>query len=620
MKSLIPYFLVIALLAGCSKDDDPAGPAGALSKPFNLVLGGLESTIAYKLMVSPDGTKVLVGIDNDVNPVYHYSKDGGATFSPVAEGLSRNLRYASDISSNGLVLTSQNQVFQMEGGTQVPVSGGEFVFLGDKGKVFVFSHNTATLSHKSVGESTFQPVTNPVVIIPGAAVTVKVPGKGVAIIVSSGTGLEKTIVAHVLDESTLTWSSHSMQLTRNNINGCGALGMFEKYSFGGNNTLIVKGCTGMALMDLTAGTTKYVTYPVITNVIPESVRDGVTLMDNKGVLYLSGSSSPENVSRIYQYKSDRWEIAFDNVDGVWAIAMDNNGVIFHNSAIPEGTVMKSPVKVNTQTGARTLLGLPRTKEQILDAIALNDEVILVSAGQLFRYDITAATLTKIDLKNIYHFNILSDGRWVAGGADEIHISTDEGSTWTKTDKLFSPSLTQFQVGMVVSQTRIVNGQLLIMGTSTYYYQNLTLGIRQTKHDNMVIAFNGGKQNYQFPADLSPSALAPDGTLYGTAEFISDFGSSLDLYEIKPGASPLRLDIKKAPTPQLITDDGLQMTVRNAASGSGFEIFTRKSVEEEWTSAGSTLPAAGASYSGLKLKAGGDGLTFINGTEIYAAGN
>jgi hypothetical protein len=623
MKSLIPYLLIIALLAGCSKDDDPAGPAGALKKPFNLVMSGLGSTIAYKLMVSPDGTKVLAGIANEVNPVYQYSKDGGATFSPVGEVLNRNLRYASEISSNGLVLTSQNQVFQMEGGAQVTISGGETVILGDKGKVFVYHHNTATLSQKNSNESTFQPVTKPIEASPGSAASyyaIKVPGKGVAFVVSPINRSDKTVSVHILDETTMIWTSHSAPLTHANINGCNNLSQFERFTFGSNNTLIMKGCSGTALLDLTAGTTKYVAYPALTNAIPESFRDGMTLMDNKGGLYVTTGVYGETFFRIHQFKDNKWELVSDNLEGSSVMAMDNNGTFYYNSGKAEGTVMRSPVKVNTQTNAKTLLGLPRSQELIFDAIALSDEVILVCNGQLFRYDISGSVLTNFGLREITHFNVLSDGRWVAGGADLIHLSTDEGGTWTKTDKLFSPSLTQFQAGMYVSETRIVNGQLLIVGTSTTYYQNLTLGLTQTKHDNMIVDLNGAKQNYQMPTDLDPSVLGPDGTLYGTAEFVSEFGNLIDLYEIKPGVSATRLEIKKGPIPQVITDEGLQMTLGGSKSGSGYDVFTRKSIDGEWESAGDLLPNTATVRAGQKLRAGGDGVTFINGTEVYAAGN
>lgn len=621
MKSKLPYILIIALLAaGCNKDEDPSGAAGAVNKPFNLVVNGLESTTAYKLMVSPDGTKVLVGIDNDVNPAYHYSKDGGTTFTQVGEALNRNLRYASEISNNGIVLTSQNQVFQMEGGAAVTVSGANYVILGDKGKVFIYDHNSSTISHKNVGESTFQPIANPVTVNPGGGVVVKAPGKGVALVVPGIPRADKTVAVYLLDETTLTWSTHSAPLVWSNINGCNNLNQFERFAFGANNTLIMKGCTGMALMDLAAGTTKYVTYPVITNVVPESFRDGMTLMDKSGALYVNAQVFGEYFSRLYQYKDNKWEAFGDNQVGIATLALDMNGNIFYNSLKGEKAVIKSPVKLNIQSGARILLNLPRTKEQIVDAVAVGDEVMVISNSVLYRYNIAAGELKSVDLPNISHFNILSDGRWVAGGADEIYLSTDKGTSWTKTDKLFSPSLTPLQVGMAVTDTRIVNGQLLILGTSTYYYNNLTLGIRMTKHDNMLISLNGGKQNYQFPVDMYDGKIGPDGVLYGCAAFVSDIINTLDFYEIKTGATPTRLTLKQGPTPHIITDEGMQIALRGAFDGVGLQVYTRNNVSEEWKAVGEKLPNTATTNGVMKLRAGGSGLTFVNGPEVYAAGN
>jgi hypothetical protein len=620
MKSILPYILLIALLAACSKDEDPAGPAGALNKPFNLALGGIESTTGYKIAVSPDGTKVLVGIGNDVNPEFHYSKDGGATFSPA---LSINLRYASEISSNGLVLTSQNRVYQAESGVEVPISGGETVILGDKGKVFVYHFNSATISYKNVGEPAFQPITKPVPANPGSAEAysaIKVPGKGLAFVVSPINRSDKTISAHILDEATMTWSSHSAPVVWNSINGCNNLGQFERFVFGSNNTLIMKGCTGMALMDLAAGTTKYVAYPAVTNSFPESFRDGLTMMDTKGSLYVAAGVAGEPFFRLYQFKDNKWEALPGNAIGTQALAMDNNNNIFYNSEKSEGTIIRSPVKVNVQSGTKTLLALPRTKEQIFDAIVVDDEVVFISSLKLYRYGIAGGELTKVDLSNISHFNILSDGRWVAGGADEINISTDKGKTWTKTDKLFSPSLTQFQVNLVVTDTRIVNGQVMILGTSTYYYNNQSLGSQQVKHDNLLVSLSGGKQNYQFPPDLSDGVIGPDGTLYGVALFVSEFGTVSDFYEIKTGVAPKRLTVKQGPTPHIIGDDGLQITLRGAFEGGGLEIFTRKSVDEDWTSVSEKLPNTSTVNGIMKLRAGGKGLTFVNGPEVYVAGN
>lgn len=626
MRSKLPYILpilVIALLAGCSKDDDPAGPAGAVSKPFNLAVAGLESTIAYNILVSPDGTKLLAGITNEVNPEFHYSKDGGATFTQVGDGLNRNLRYASEISDNGIVLTSQNQVYQMEGGAQVSISGGETVVLGDKGKVFVYHHNTATLSFKNINESAFQPIEKPIVATPGSAASyyaIRARGKGVVFVSSPINRSDKTISAYLLDEATMTWTSHSAPLIYSNINGCNNLVQFERYLHGANNNLIVKGCTGMALMDLTAGTTKYVTYPTITDVIPESFRDGMTFMDKQGVMYVAARAYTENFSRLYQFKDNKWGALPDNMVGYAVLAVDVNGNLFYNSSKAEGRVVKSPVKVAAQSGVKTLLGLPREKEQVLDAVGVGDEVMLVSNGQLFRYDVASGEVTTTGLTNISHFNILSDGRWIAGGGDFIHISNDDGQTWTKTDKLFSPSLTQFQMGMMVTDTRLVNGQLLILGTSTYTYNNLSLGIAQTKHDNMLVSLTGGKQNYQFPVDMSDGVIAPDGTLYGSAMFVSEFGSINDFYEIKAGESPKRLTIKQGPTPHIITDEGLQITLRGALQGSGVEVSTRSNVEEEWKSVSDVLPNTSAIQGIMKLRAGGEGITFINGPEVYVSAN
>lgn len=622
MKSILFFLLLIVLLAACNKDEDPAGPAGALNKPFNLVMTGLESTVAHSIVVSGDGNWILAGVNNQTNPDFWYSKNGGTTFSQVSQSMQNRVKGVVAISNQGVIINNQNQVWNLEAGTQVPVSGGEYVILGDNGKVFVYHFNSATLSFKNIGDANFQTITKPVVAQPGSAnvyQAVKAPGKGVAFVVSPVTRANKNVDVHVLDEGTMTWSSYSVSVIWNNINNCNNLQMYERFTFGNAKTMIMKGCSGMAVIDVTSGQTRYVPYPVIENVVPESFRDGLTLMDNAGDLYISAGAFGQS-SLVYRFKDDQWKLAFDNRDASTVVALDANGNIFYNSWKSEALVMKSPVKENVQSGDRKILQLPREKEQILDAIVLDDEIILVSALQLFRYDMASSSLTRFSLDNISHFNILSDGRWVAGGSDEIHISNDEGKTWTKTDKLFSPSVTQFQVGMTVTDTRLVNGQLMILGTSTYYYNNLTLGLTQTKHDNMLVSQSGGKQNYQFPSDMSDGVIAPDGTLYGSALFVSEFGSVSDFYIIKPGTTPTRLTIKQGPTPHIITDDGLQITLRGAVEGGGLEINTRGNVDEEWKSASEVLPNSSSFNGVMKLRAGGDGITFINGPEVYVAGN
>ena len=618
-KNCVILFVALAsILAGCG-EDEPAGPGGAAQKPFTLVMAGLEGTIAHSLIVSADGTKVLAGVNNSTNPQLYYSKDGGTTFAAVTDVAQNRIKYPMSISNLGLVQTTDKKLFNIDG-TEVTSPGGDIIMAGDNGKVFTYHHNEVILKYRNSGETIMQTVTLPVDAKPNYPfnyTAVKAKGKGVVFIASPVARADKSIGAYVLDESTMTWASYSIPVTWSKINNCNNLSMFERFSYGMNNTIIMKGCSGTAILNLAAGTASYLTYPEIANVIPETIRDGNVEVDVKGNIYISAGASYAGIN-VYVYKNNKWSNLDDYLPNVAALAIDATGNIYYNSRKGEGTIVKTPVKLDVQAGTRKILSLPREKPQINEALVIGNEVIVVTELQMFRYDITANSLKRFDLKgDITDFNVLSDGRWTAGGPDVLYISSDQGATWTETPKVFS-SKDPKGAAMSVIHTRIVNGQTLVMGVATSTYYNLSLGVEQTKRSNMIVALDGAAPNYQFPNDFSCSAIGPDGTLYGFAEFVTEFGSTRDQYEIKPNTAPHMLTLKQAPAPIYVADDGLQMTINNADVG--YKIHTRKSVEETWTPVGEQLPGEVTNYTALKIRGSGNSITYIAFNAVYRAGD
>ena len=620
LKPTALIILSFLIIISC-KEDDPSGAEGALGKQFNLALGQVTSSLATSILVSADGTKIFVSTSPTGGP-YYYSADGGKTFTQKENIY---LRYATYIDNQGNILTSDKYLFVNSAATTV--TSFDELILGDNGKIFSYNQNSGTIKYKNISSGDFTAVTMPITPTPGSGGSTyyckKAPGKGLLFIDVSGSGT-RTVKAFLLDEVTMMWSTHTLTFDTNSINNCTTLNRFERFAYLGSNIVTVKGCTGTAMLDLATSNTTYLNYPNIENAIDTDLRDGQIFLDNKKQVYIVvGTYADLNKKFVYRYNGTTWS----QLDGYVALSQlpvftaDQAGNIYYNASDGAGESIQGAVKINVTTNEKTPLALPLVKLNITDAAAISSNTLLVVVeGRLYEHDITGNTITKMSLSDINHINVLSDGRLLAGGPDKVYLSSDDGKSWTETKKVFS-SVDATKAGFAVTRSRIVNGKIMLTGVYSYTYNNLSLGITQNKYDNVVVEFDGSgttKLSYQFPSDFLPSAIGPDATIYGVALFVSEFGTISDVYELKQNVTPERLKMPKG-SPQIVTDDGLQMSVLNAKTGGGYEVVTRGSSGEDWASTNTPLPAGSGSGT-LVLRQSGDRLVFIHDTEVYVSGN
>ena len=620
-SSLLTF--TILLLTSC-KEDERVGPEGALGKSFNLAVPSITSSIAYSLLVSSDGTKIFSATQAN-NSGFYYSSDGGKTFKQIDNIY---LNSATAIDNNGNILLSNAQIFT--NGAIASMNSFDQLILGDNGKVFSYNQNSAIIKQRTISGGDFTTVTTPFSATPGSGgstyYALKAPGKGLLFLdVSGSVTATRTVKAYLLDEASLTWTNATVTFNSGTLNTCNNLNRFERFTYAGNNTLTVKGCTGTALIDLTTTNATNLTYPPIENVIDTDLRDGQIFVDNKKQVYIIAGSY-DDLTRKYAYKFDGTQWA--QVDGFLALnttsvfAADQAGNIYFNSVKGAGESLKGAVKMNVNTGTQTGLTLPTTGLTISDAATIgNDHVLVAVEGTLYDYDVVSGTKISTALKDINHINVLSDGRWLAGGTNHLYLSGDNGKNWIETKNIFS-SIDPKMGSAAVYKSRIINNRIVINGVHKYLYYNLSLGVEQKKYDNIMIEFDGQtatKLSYQFPPDFLVSSLGPDGTAYGTALFVSEFGTVVDRYDLKENVTPERLK-NGGITPQEITDSGLQMTINNTKDGLGFEVVTRGSSAEDWASSNTPLPGGAGSYDGLQIRLSGDKVLFIRQSEVYLSGN
>jgi hypothetical protein len=398
--------------------------------------------------------------------------------------------------------------------------------------------------------------------------------------------------------------------------------VFTKFTYAGNNIITVKGCSGVAVVDLSTSDKTEITFPDIEHLIYTDIRDGQIFVDDKKQVYFAAGTY-EDLSRkfVYKYNGTGWSVleGYYPVGTMSVFAADQAGNIYYNASDGAGESIRGAVKIKVTSHERKALSLPLNQLLITDAAAIsNNTLLLIVEGDLYEHDITAGTTVKTSLSGVNHINILSDGRLLAGGADVVYLSSDEGKSWAGTTKVFS-SVDATKDAAAVSRSRIVNGKIILDGVYAYFYDNLTLGLRQSKYDNVAVEFDGGKSTklpYTFPGDFQPQAIGTDGVIYGFAVLQFDFQSVTDVYELKPNVASDRLP--EGTSPQVIADSGLQMSVRGAQNG-GLEVMTRNSSSEEWKSTNTPLPALSSGGS-VDLRLSGDRLLVIHGTELYISGN
>jgi hypothetical protein len=612
--------IVVVSFQSCREDEDPQGPAGALGKSFNLAVDKITNSTVKSILVSADGTKIVIGSPLD-NKRY-YSTDGGATFNMI-----ENVYVASAVAvdNKGSFILQNGSAYHSNAIVNLNAPGT--IMLGDNGKVFSWHHNEGKMFYKVFADASFTQAVMPITPTPGSGgstyYAMKAIGKGALVIDAKGTDT-RTVRAFLLDETSLQWTEKTFTVPVADINGCSALQRFEKFTYGGNNIILMTGCKGVALLNMNDGSTKLLPYPTIDG-IPAA---GEPFLDNKGQVYLMiGAYGAISALPMYVHNGSTWSVASDimyNFESGYVMATDGAGNLYYNSRSGAGESLTGLVKVNAQTGARTPINAPKVTSRIHDAVApSNDVILLVTDQKLLRYDVNTRKATAFNIGEISHVNILPDGRWLAGGADRILTSTDEGANWTETKEIFSKANKNRGAATVV-KSRIVNGKLLISGVFWYTYQNLSLGLTQNKYDNIAVEVSGTTSteiSYQFPADFQPSCFAPDGTLYGIAEFVTEFGTTTDFYELKPNTAPLRFtDPGLRITPMIITDENLQMGVGSSTTGTGLEVFTRNGSIEPWAPTNTMLPAATVNFSSYKIRESGGKIVVVADSQVFLTGD
>lgn len=604
----------ILIFSACEDDSDNGGPAG-LGKPFNIVVDGLNNSIVSVAYVSADGSKMFVRAVAD--DYYYRSSNGGETFTLVENAFATK---TVAIDNQGNLLTYDNKIFIGSSGFQNVTAPGEII-LGDNGKMFSYHLNTGKVFAKNVTDASFTEVPMPITPTPGSGGStyhaVKAIGKGLLFIDASGAAT-RTIKTFLLDEASMTWSERAFTVERSAINNCNGLSQNERYKYVGNNTIALKGCSGFALLNVSTGAVTTLGFPPIEGMATM----GEPFMDNQNNLYVYGGNySTPPVYSVYKYSGSSWAVSNDirlpsGTDNL-PFAADASNNLYFNGQAPGPTTLSGFVKYNAQANSMTELGAPAYDVTITDATAVSESrVLLVAENKLI--DFTSGGLEVVDIGEVSHVNILSDGRWVAGGRDRIQISDDEGETWTETKNIFS-SIDTDGVSLKVFRTRLVDGKVLVSGLFHWQYYNQALGVYQDKYENMFVEFDGNSSSdsdTNIPNDLLPTCIGPDGTVYGKGQFVSDFGSTTDHYEIKPGETP-ELLTSIGFSPMIITDDNLQMAIGVAADQSGFEVIVRNNTTDEWRSANTPLPGGlTGSYEALKIIQSGNRMVFVKSGEVY----
>lgn len=615
--SVLTLSVISLFFSSCSKDDELSGGSVTAGRSFSLAVPSVSRTLATALHVSENGNHVYIKTEGSISNSFFRSSDGGKTFTEM-NSFPSNYHIIS-VDNNGSFITTSNQIFKSDGTQIFPNLSGYNFILGDNGRIFAYSQSLHIQS-KDPDEDNFDPITVP-------ALTgqyqhfIKAPGKGMALVDRFGPlAGDVAVTVHVLNEQTLAWTDYDLAINSNTINGCNNLNRFMGYQMMYNNILIVKGCSGFAVCDLDNESIRYVDFPDVNTAIYTDLRDNPMHMDDEGNIYLSYATyGASAIQQIYQYDGTGWKPLADYIpySGAGSVFQAQHNTVFYNSSITSGASIKGLVKWDVSSGKKTPIDLPQVSVNIQDAVALNNnELLVVADNELYHYVKGTAQLSRYDdLTKISHVNVLSDGRWIAGGTDKAYLSSDNGKTWALHEQIFSKSGGN---SMSVNESRIVNGKLLVVGTYAYKYNNLSTGMEVDKFDNIAVEFNGSSwtnAQYQFPSDCRIACISPEGTIYGNVIWMNSFNYQFESqqYHIMPGISPQSTNES---IPEVITEKSEQIVIRTTKEGNSYEVYTRPGETGEWKSTGSKFTPP-VPYGDIRLSMGTSGiLTLLFHSEVY----
>jgi hypothetical protein len=615
MKKLLSLVLFSMALTLISCDDEPESIGSVPSgKTFSLVVPEIGRSIAKSIIVSENGEHIYMQAYGNVSNSLFYSSDGGETF--VEKNAVSSLDRITGLDNDGTFVTSRGALFLADGTDMTSGLPGYQVILGDNGKVFAYSMY-GDLKYRNTNEYEWQTLTPPA-YAGWSLKVVKAPGLGFAIFESISPG-SPLVKAHVIEESSLEMTSYELTIDHAQINGCNNLNAFLGFDFQYNNMVVIKGCSGLAIYDLSANTVEYRTYPDIDNPVYTDLRDYPVQMDDDGNIYVTYATyANAQVPSAYRFEGNDLVPLEDfysdsNIGGVFLV---NHNTAYYNSNHPEETIITSMVKENLSSGAKTQLRAVTEPIPVLEAVAVDDHtVLLIAEGRLYKYDANSSILSRYDdLEWVSHVNVLSDGRWVAGGQSKLYLSGNDGSSWTTEENIFASSGNSFSV----NETRIIDGKLFVLGTNAIPYYNQTTGMTVMQYDNHVVVSGGpgswSSANYQALSGFRPTCIGHDGTLYGGVEFVDPFTnqSSSIPYAAREGGPPVEFP---AGTPALVTDKGEHITLHSATSNE-LEIMIRPGEDGEWKSTGSKFVSSGQIFGDYQIKEAGGPFTLVYHSEVY----
>lgn len=617
MKSLLSVLALVIpviILSSCSPEEEPSGGDVPVGKTFTVAVPGIEQSLANAIHVSENGQHIYVRINNSVSSGLFYSSDAGETF--VEKNIFTSNYRIESVDNEGTVATSPKSIF-LSNGTQISARPGYDFILGDHGKVFAYDQYL-NLDYRDTGSGDFETIEIPAVE-GGSQIFVKAPGKGIALIDTKGSPDVK-VNLHLLDEQSLAWTSHTITINYTEINGCNNLNVFLRYHVQHNNMLIVKGCTGLAVCNLNTGSVEYVPYDNPDLAVYTDLRDNPVQSDEDGNLYMTYSNyGASQYQYLYQYNGSEWHPVDDyvSVSASGSIYQVNHNRVYYNSETISGTSIKGMTVWDIGTDTKTPLKLISETLTISEAVAIDkDAVLLIADNKLFKYNIGSGMLHRYEgMATITHVNVLPDGRWIAGSIDKLYLSSDNGNTWDVEEAIFSQVSGNTSMG--VNETIIINGKLVAVGTFSYKYDNLSTGLYIDKYDNQVVELNGSTWSslpYQFPNDYIIACISPQGTIYGSVQWINSFTQQYESksYVVHPGMPAAETTES---IPQLITDNGEHIVMRKTKDGIDYEIETRAGETGEWKATGTKFTPP-VSYGNVRLALANGRLTLVFHSEVY----
>ena len=615
MKRLLSLLIFTAAFVSTSCDDEnePIGPVPS-GGSFSLAVPEVGRSLAKSVAVSENGEHIYMQAYGSVSNSMYYSSDAGDTFEEI-NSFSTNERIVN-VDNDGTVLTSSGMLFAADGSNMsVSLPGYEFI-LGDNGKEFAYSANgMGDLKYRNTNENEFHAITPPVYSGSNIKV-VKAPGQGIAVVEYLHAG-NPEVKVHVISEATLDITGRTLTIDNDLINQCG-LNRFYGFNFQYNNVLIVKGCTGLAICDLSDNTIEYRTYPDDIDAVYTDLRDYPVQMDDEGNIYMIYASYINSqLQNVFRFEGNDLEPLDDyfqdaSIGGVFVV---NHHTAYYNSTTVDGTVIASMTKVDLSSGTKTQLRAIAEPLNISEAVAADDNtVLLVVNADLYRYSVSAGNLHRYDdLQHISHVNILSDGRWLAGSTGKLYLSGNEGSSWTAEENIFASSGDSYPV----NETRLIGGKLLVIGTNIIPYYNQTTGMTVNNYSSYVVESTGPGSwraaNYQLNS-IQPVCIGHDGTIYGNIEFTDPFTYQPTMipYVIREGAAAA--EFPKG-VPALVANDGSQVRLFGA-NPNELEIQVRAGEDGEWKGSGSKFAPGGNLFGTYRLQMGNGIFTLVYHSEVY----